>query len=204
MTQRKRRTELQDRRAFRPGGERLDLRMLLTGLLEIVTTTLDVPTIGGTLRDAIDQIDLNPDTTSLNSIVFQIPATDPGYNPADETLTISLQSALPPITNPAFVDGTTEAEFIGRPAIVVIDGQGVTAPADGLDLEGNADGSTIDGLEIVNFSHSGANGGAGINIETANNTIGGMASNQGNLLGFNRDGISIPVFVGILTLKTTT
>ena len=54
---------MQDRRAFRPWGERLDSRMLLSGLLEIVTTTLDVPTIGGTLRDAINRIDSNPDTT---------------------------------------------------------------------------------------------------------------------------------------------
>ena len=42
---------------------------------------------------------------------------------------------------------------------------------------------------------SGGNGGNGITIETANNTIGGMASNQGNILGSNSaDGISIPVF----------
>jgi hypothetical protein len=173
--------------------------MLLTGLMEVVTTTVDLPSIGGTLQDAINRIDSNPDMSSLNSIDFQIPTTDPGYNPANGTFTFSLQSVLPPITNPAFVDGTTEATFLGQPALVVIDGQGIKAPADGLDLEGHADGSTIYGLKIVNFSGLGGSGGNGIAIETANNTIGGLASNQGNILGSNTgDGISIPVFVNAL------
>ena len=142
---------MQDRRTYRPWGERLDSRMLLSGLLEFVTTTLDVPSLSGTLRDAINRIDSNPDTTSVNSIVFHVPTTDPGFNPAAGTVTFSLDSALPPITNPALVDGTTEATFIGRPAQVVIDGSDVPPGFDGLDLTGNADGSTIAGLEIVNF-----------------------------------------------------
>jgi hypothetical protein len=171
--------------------------MLLSGLLEVVTTTLDVQSLDGTLRGAINRIDANPDTTSLNTIIFQVPTTDPNYNPANGTFTIRLDDiALPPITNPAFVDGTTEASFIGQPALVVINGQDVLAPADGLDLEGNADGSTILGLEIVNFRDAGGTGGAGINIGTANNTIGGMALNQGNILCSNRNGISIPVITG--------
>ena len=128
---------MQNRRAYRPWGERLDSRMLLSGLMEIVTTTVDVPSLVAHSGMQSTAIDTNPDTTSLNSIVFQIPTTDPNYNPAKGTFTISPDDiALPPITNPTFVDGTTEASFIGQPALVVIDGQGVQAPADGLDLDG--------------------------------------------------------------------
>ena len=157
-----------------------------------MTTTQELTSVGTTLQDAINQVDSNSDTTSVNSIVFQIPTTDPGYNPVNRTFTISLApdgDPLPPITNPTFVDGTTE-----KPAIVVIDGQGVPAPADGLDLEGNADGSTIQGLEIINFAATATgSGGNGITIETSNNTIGGLASGQGNILGSDgADGILIP------------
>ena len=196
MTQRKRRTVSQDRRAFRPWGELLDLRILLAGMIEMVTTTMNVTTSGLTLSDAITAINSNSDTTSLNSIVFQIPVSDPGYNPVDGTFTFSLQNPLPAIRNPTFVDGTTEASVV-QPAQLVIDGTGVPAGFDGLDLDGNSDGSTIDGLEIVNFKSitvsSVITGGNGITIETSNNTIGGLASGQGNILSSNgADGILIP------------
>ena len=62
----------------------------------------------------------------------------------------------------------------------------------------NADGSTIDGLEIVNFAgNTAGSGGNGITIETSNNTIGGLASGQGNILASNQaNGILIPALTG--------
>ena len=89
----------------------------------------------------------------MNSIVFQIPTTDPGYNPANGTFTISLQKRIATDHQPGVRRRHDRSKLSSDSRrMVVIDGQGVKAPADGLDLEGNADGSTIDGLEIVNFS----------------------------------------------------
>lgn len=192
MTRRKHRTFLQAWRAFRPWGEQLDLRMLLAPIMEIVTTTTENPALGTTLRDAINRIDSNLDTTSQNSIAFDIPATDPGYNSITNTCTFSPSSALPPITNPTIVDGTTQPILNGQRPLIVIDGHAVKAPADGLIVADHADGSTIRGLEIIHFSGTGGAGGSGITVVTSNNTIGGLADGQGNILGSNTgDGISI-------------
>ena len=57
-----------------------------------------------------------------NSIVFNIPKSDPGYNPSTGTFTISPFTELPQITKPVLIDGTTESSFLGQPALVRIDG----------------------------------------------------------------------------------
>lgn len=172
------------RAAYQACGERLDSRILLSGVTAIVTTTLDLSTIGGTLRDAILAVDSS--TGTPNSIVFKIPKSDPGYNPSTGAFTISPLTELPQITNPVLIDGTTESSFLGEPALVVIDGNQIKGSADGLTVAPSAPGSTIDGLEIASFD------GSGIVIESANNTVGGTASNTGNILVSNTTaGVSI-------------
>ncbi len=186
MTRRNRRQDRQCRRGFQAEGERLDPRTLLSGIIAFVDSTADSNN-QGTLRFAISQIDSVGSPTSQNSIVFQIPKSDPGYNAATGTFTIRPQHELPPITSPAFVDGLSEAAFLGEPALVVIDGSELKV-ADGLTLAPSSAGSTIDGLEIANF------GGSGIVVESSNNTVGGAAAGEGNILASNNTaGISFPV-----------
>ena len=184
MLYRHRKTDRKKHREFGPWGERLDSRVLLTGFTAFVTTTLDVAPVGGTLRDAILAVDSS--TTTSNSIVFNIPKSDPGYNPATGTFTISPVTELPQITNPVLIDGTTESSFLGEPALVEINGTRIKGPADGLIVAPAAPGSMIDGLEIASFD------GSGIFIDSPDNTVGGTASGAGNILVSNTTaGVSI-------------
>ena len=64
---------------------------------------------GGSFRQAI--IDSNGSGTGLNTITFAI-------LPAG-VQTISLLSALPTVTHPVVIDGTTEPGFAGTPIIVL-------------------------------------------------------------------------------------
>ena len=170
MTRRHARNDRKTRAALEPRGERLDARELLSGVTAVVTNTLDVVTVGGTLRDAIAEVDASPSPS--NSIVFDIPKSDPGYNPANGTFTINLVSALPDITNQVLLDGTSESTFLGEPALVVIDGAGIKGPADGLIVAPSAPASVIEGVEVANFD------GTGIITESSSNTIGGAAQAQ--------------------------
>ena len=184
MTRRHARNDRKTRAALEPRGERLDARELLSGVTAVVTNTLDVVTVGGTLRDAIAEVDASPSPS--NSIVFDIPKSDPGYNPANGTFTINLVSALPDITNQVLLDGTSESTFLGEPALVVIDGAGIKGPADGLIVAPSAPASVIEGVEVANFD------GTGIITESSSNTIGGASSGAGNILASNTAaGISI-------------
>jgi hypothetical protein len=160
--------------------------MLLSGFFEVVQST-GSGTAGLTLAQAINRIDGNPDTTSLNTVVFHIPTTDPGYDPAKGTFTTTLPNALPDIMRPVFIDGTSESKFLGQFALIVVSGSKLNAPADGLTLDPSAPGSTILDLEIFGFN------GSGIVINSPGNTIGGAAAGEGNILASNAAaGISIP------------
>ena len=96
-------------------------RLMLSGITVIVSNTSDTVD-RGSLRAAISEVDNQGDPISPNSILFQIPATDPGYNPANGTFTITPQGNLPAITRPVFLDGTSESVSLGQPALVVING----------------------------------------------------------------------------------
>ena len=80
--------------------------------------------------------------------------------------TITLLSALPAITNPVIVDGTTQPGYTGE-RLISIDGADMSG--DGLILGSTAAtssaGSTIEGLIIASF------GGAGIDITTDGNSF---------------------------------
>jgi len=155
--------------SFQPDFHDLELRRMLTTFVVINANDQGL----GSLRQAI--IDSNTAGGS-NNIAFNIP--DNSSNP--ETYVIALTSGpLPVITDQLAVDGTTETAFLGKPAVVEIDGSGLAGTPNGLNLSTGSDGSDISGLEVLDF------GGVGILVQSANNTIGGMAAGAGNLISGN-------------------
>jgi titin len=105
----------------------------------------------GTLRQAI----LSSNTSSgsaVNTISFDIGSGG--------LATISLKSALPAITHPVVIDGTTQPDTGPTPGIV-LKGSGAGTSAAGLTLK--ASNSTIKGLVIDSF------GGAGVVVNGASN-----------------------------------
>jgi hypothetical protein len=104
----------------------------------------------GSLRQAI----LNSDATPGNNrIVFRISGST----------VINLQCALPAITNPVTIDGTTQAGYRGQP-LVVLNGSNAGTGANGFTVA--TDHARIEGLVIEDFQ------GDGILIDgpAANNT----------------------------------
>ncbi|MDB6109058.1 MAG: proteinputative collagen-binding proteinCalx-beta, partial [Pedosphaera sp.] len=152
----------------------------------------------GSFRQAI--IDANGGSTT-NTISFNIAGAGP--------FTISVQSALPAITSPVIIDGTTQPGFAGQP-VVELDGALAGTNANGLKLTGG--NSVVRGLVINRFQGAGitvgltggnviqgnfigtdrsgavalGNGLAGVEISSASgNTIGGNGYGTGNIIGFN-------------------
>jgi uncharacterized repeat protein (TIGR01451 family) len=151
----------------------------------------------GTLRWAILQV--NADSVS-GSIGFNIPGTG--------VQVISVSRALPPVTRPVVIDGTTQPGFQGRP-LIQIDGTSAGSGAQGLVL--SSGGSVVRGLAITDFSAAGLvlNGGAGNLVQgnvlgadpggshaspngdgiqivgSSGNTIGGSSTGAGNLISGN-------------------
>ena len=118
-----------------------------------VTSTADT-TATGTLRWAITQSD---NTTGPNVIDFAITAAG--------AHTINLGSALPTITKPVTIDGTTQSGYTSSPVlapVIVLNGSGAGTSTVGLNLTASAAGSTVKGLVIQDFSGSGVliNGGS--------------------------------------------
>jgi uncharacterized repeat protein (TIGR01451 family) len=152
----------------------------------------------GTLRWAIGQANLGPG----NTINFNIPGTG--------VQTISPVSALPAVTQPTTIDGTSQAGYANAP-LIQISGVNAGATADGLVIAGG--GTTVQGLAINKFGGKGirltglggdviranyigtdpsgtqalANGGDGIFVADGSNsdTIGGLNPNDFNLISGN-------------------
>src|SRR5208282_2637958 len=100
-------------------------------------------------------------------------------------MTMSPLSALPTITDPVVLDGTSQTGFPGTP-IIQINGSGLAGA--GLTLGTGSSGSTVKGMDIYNFT------GAGILIQTNNNLIegdylgtgvSGTAAGPGNQIGID-------------------
>ncbi|MCB1914612.1 MAG: DUF4347 domain-containing protein, partial [Rhodocyclaceae bacterium] len=171
----------------------------------VVTNTNDSGS--GSLRQAI--LDANA-SGGADTIEFAI---------GSGTQTISLSSALPQITEGVVLDAWTQPGYSGTPRII-IDANQLAATA--FDLTATADGSTIRGFVLRDFSGSAiniqagsdnhaivgnyigsfgaggtdlgageANGGEGIAVAGANNTIGGSTPAERNVIGGNTYGISI-------------
>ncbi|HKR10644.1 MAG TPA: Calx-beta domain-containing protein [Pyrinomonadaceae bacterium] len=93
----------------------------------------------GSLREAIVNANATPGTDTIS---FNIPGTG--------VQTISLVTALPDITDPVVIDGTTQPGYSGSP-LVEINGLAISNQT-GLGIR--AGGSTVRGLAIGNFSSS--------------------------------------------------
>lgn len=155
----------------------------------------------GSFRQAILTANGNGAT---DTIAFNIPGAGP--------FTISAQTALPAITSPVAIDGTTQPGFAGHP-IVELDGTWAGANANGLSI--TAGNSVVRGLVINRFQGAGiavgiaggnviqgnfigtdssgtlnlGNGLAGVQISGASgNAIGGNSSGAGNTIAFNGAG----------------
>ena len=130
--------------------------------------------------------------------------------------TINLSSGLPVISEQVTIDGSTAPGYAGDP-VVNLDGTGVSA--NGLPFDSGADGSSVHGLVIIDFTGNGiqidpgADGNAitgnwigttgtgstgvgnsnnGINVQGANTIIGGTRCTDGNVITNNgNEGINL-------------
>jgi hypothetical protein len=128
---------LQRRRRF--AVEALEGRQMLSTF----SVTNNNDSGAGSLRQAILS---SNGVKGPNAISFNIPGT--GVH------TIEVLSALPTITQPLTLDGTTEPGSGGQ-AVIQIDGTKAGSTAVGLDLNSAASGSTIKGLAVTAFSSGG-------------------------------------------------
>ncbi len=119
----------------------------------------------GSLREAITLANLLPGADSIT------------FNIGSGVQTISLNSALPTITGPLTIDGTTQGGYAGAP-LIVLDGTSAGGNANGLVLGAGSSGSTIQGLAINNFK------GYGIAVHSNNNVV------AGNYIGLAADGLT--------------
>ncbi|MBY0396756.1 MAG: right-handed parallel beta-helix repeat-containing protein, partial [Thermoleophilia bacterium] len=110
----------------------------------------------GSLRQAIANANLSPGADTIN---FQVAGT------------IRLNQALPSITDPVAIDGTSAPGYAGAP-VVTIDFRGTR----GLNLARGADGSTVQALSLVRA------GSAGVILDASRVTI------AGNYIGLLADG----------------
>jgi parallel beta-helix repeat protein len=113
-------------------------------------------------------------------------------NPGTAPFEIQPTSALPTITAPVTIDGTSQPGFPGAP-IMQIDGTSLLGQAaNGLELAAGAAGSTIEGLAITGFTLGGGDGsGFGIAIGASGVSI------IGNYIGLDTTGAAAPNAVGI-------
>ncbi len=102
-----------------------------------------------TLREAIDAANNHENDGGPDKIQFVIP----GFG----LQTIQPAGALPEITDPVVIDGTTQTDYLGSP-LVFIDGVAAycdICTVDGLHVAPSGSGSTIRGVAIGNFSGDG-------------------------------------------------
>ncbi len=158
-----------------------------------------------TLRAAIQEANAS---APVDAIHFNIPTTEPGYGAIPLRYTIGPASALPAVTAPVTLDGATQPDFPGTP-IIEIDGIGAGGTVDGLSI--SAGGSSVRGLVINRFTRHGiavtgsdgntlagnyigldvagvldrGNGGDGVVVASANNTIGGSIVSDRNVISGN-------------------
>ena len=167
--------------------EPLEGRQMLSTLALTVTTVTDngsntSPT-AGSLRAAIIQADAQPAGT-LTSIDFKI---------GTGSQTIRPPIALPQITRPVVLDGTTQGGYAGQP-LIDIDGGLVSSTTVGFTIASTASGTStspavLKGLEITDF------GGGGVSIQASefnlnSDDIGLVVTSQGTHVEGN-DGFGV-------------
>ncbi len=162
------RPEVCRRRARRPDLQLLEGRALLATLT--VANLMDSGP--GSFRQAILDADAASGASTIDFAPF-------GAGSAIRSeVTIGLQSALPSITMPVTIDGTTEPGYAGTPLVVIDGGDSINR---GLDFEAGSGGSTAKGLAIIRFAGT-LSGGMGIDVNAPGVTI---ASNS---IGFDPGG----------------
>jgi hypothetical protein len=165
----------------------------------------------GSLRYAIEWANSNAGTDTIS---FNIPTSDPGYNPTTGAFTIQPNSALPEITDSVVIDGTTQAGFSSSP-IIELDGTNAGLTANGLTI--SAGDSTVRslvinrferqyGIELKNKGNNTIEGnyigtdvtgtqdlgnGVGVSVISTANTIGGTTPEARNLISGNYIGVNI-------------
>ncbi len=133
--------------------------------------------------------------TVTNGVVTSFNIVNPGVgystspaiilNPGTAPFEIQPASALPTISAPVIIDGTSQPGYMGTP-IIQIDGTSAGSNVSGLDLSTPAVGSTIEGLDITNFAQA-----AGILIDTVSVQV------VGNYIGFTTTGTAAPNNLGV-------
>ncbi|MEG4932830.1 DUF4347 domain-containing protein, partial [Microcoleus sp. F8-C3] len=137
-----------------------------------VLNTLDAGP--GSLRQAIT--DANAAAAPPHNINFAIPGAG--------VQTIAPLTALPPITAPVIIDGTSQTGFAGIPLIQL---SGNNTVGNGLSLSAGSGGSTLRGLIINGFTT------AGISVESNGNTV------SGSYIGLDATG-TLPIPNGVFGL----
>lgn len=166
------------------GGDGNDVELIFTKTPWLVTTADDAGP--GSLRSAILTANATP---GFDTIAFDIPGA--GVH------SIALLSPLPAITDPVEIDGRSQLA-VDNALGIELDGTAAGETADGLWLAAGSDESLIDGLVLRNFGGAGLllespgnlvranqlfdNLRAGIEVRSADNTIGGDFASDGNQL----------------------
>ncbi len=168
----------------------------------VLGSTFTVTTVAdggaGSLRQAILSANTNP---GPDSVVFQISGTPP--------FSIVPLTALPAITDPLTIDGTTQPGFTNKP---VIELNGSSTSGSTIALRLSTGSTTVRGLAINRFPNQAieldgasniirgnfigtdvtgatalANGSYGILVKSAGNIIGGTNAGDGNVISGNGD-----------------
>jgi parallel beta-helix repeat protein len=126
---------------------------MVDGNVSSLATLTSQPGIDGaiSLREAMLATNATTATGAL-TIAFDLPNSDPGYNPANLTWTITLGvQALPALARGnVIIDGTTQPGSPGYPQIV-LDGFNVNEPTGSNGITITSDHNSIRGLTLVNF-----------------------------------------------------
>jgi hypothetical protein len=180
-----------------PLADSSPLAVALTAPASVFVVTSAGDSGAGSLRQAILDANAHP---GADTIVFNIPGS--GLH------TIIPSTALPTISDPVTIDGSTQPGFTGSP-IIELNGSQAGTNVDGLRI--TAGNSVVSGLVINRFSSDGVelsnNGGnivegcfigtdatgtvdlgnafRGLNIANSNNTIGGTAAAERNVVSGN-------------------
>ncbi|MHB1559743.1 MAG: beta strand repeat-containing protein, partial [Isosphaeraceae bacterium] len=127
----------------RPAIEVMEDRQLLSGTTFYVDNTADTGT--GSLRQAIINSDNTAATPSSPNVI--------NFSQLSNIARIQLLSALPAITQPVVIDGTTEGSYNGANPVVQLIGDYAGGSAIGLDIE--ASGTQVKALAIDGFTPGG-------------------------------------------------
>ncbi len=169
-----------------------DATLSLREAIEVSDGTLAVSSLS-----TQEQVQVSGTVGATNTIDFNIPITDPGYNPATGVWTIAPHSPLPAIsTNAAIIDGYTQpgasentlAQGDNAKLTIAIDGSGagfIVRP--GLTI--GQSGSQVSGLDIEDFEDSAILITPDGNVQVAGCFIGTDPS--GEAIALNGDGVEV-------------